>query len=626
MKHLFRWALLIAIVGLASPAKVMAQADGVIVFDDDALLEQVTANGRKLLDAKQLVPLEMLVKQLSRPRCKLELEPARTLKLNGSAVFDIARRGTLIVGLLARDPDTSEWYFNAATGFILTSEGAVATCYHVLHNDDDHAHPKKEHEKKDEQKAGQQDSDSDLESKAKPGSTEAVAVVEESYLIAADYDGHVYPVLEVLAADKISDTCILKIRAQGLAPLPLNPDTRPGETVFCFSNPSDMFGHLSQGIISRFFVVREGLEPTSKSEVSQNAGRPVCFLSITSDFAVGSSGGPILDDRGNVVGQVQSTSSIFADPDEEHPKHPQMVVKAALTVREILKLIEQPKGELLARTPGAQVRNDPNVIPAHQVTVAAATTAGHEEPQTSSLPPQVPASRIALHFNRIRNDYESEATAILKQLETANTDERLLELKAQISQVITKTERRCFRFVNTYPQDPAALPALEFLVMHSELHQARALELLFKYHITSPEIGKTCVYFMNTRSGPQISSKQLENLTRAVIKHNCHREAVGLATLTLAKTLARRILTSELQPEIKTEYVRETQTLLARVMRHFAHVLVPHTDKFSALKSHWSNDVAGTAAERELNQLHDMTRRDLEYELQQRFFFDHDPR
>lgn len=368
MKHSTLWALSTLAICLTLPASLSAQAAGVKIFDDELLLEQITAEGRKLLDAKRLVSLPTLVQQLSRTRCKLTLLPPRTERLDGIRVCEMADRGTLAIGQLARDAESGEWYFNSATGFILTADGAVATCYHVLHNEDQvtakKEPDKKEGEKPGKEKPGKAKSDNEKsegeqtpeaapESKPKPGNVGSTANPEVSYLIAADFHGHVYPVLEVLAADKVADTCIVRIQAQGLEPLRLNAETRPGENVYCYSNPSDMFGHFSQGIIARFFLSRDEEDQLAKK------GRGVCFMSITADFAVGSSGGPILDDRGNAVGQVQSTSSIFADPEDAHPQHPQMVLKAALAVREILTLIEQPRTETLAAKPGAKSHQKP---------------------------------------------------------------------------------------------------------------------------------------------------------------------------------------------------------------------------------------------------------------------------
>jgi hypothetical protein len=614
MKHPTLWALFALALFLTIPTFVFAQAAGVKIFDDATLLEQITADGRKLLDAKQLIPLPTHVQQLSRSRCKLTLLPPRTARLESIQVCETAERGTLAVGLLARDRESGEWYFNSATGFILTADGAVATCYHVLHNDEEQPSVQKEREKKDGEKPGKPKPEkkekfekekpegkripeSTPESKPKPGNTESTTQPDESYLIAADFHGHVYPVLEVLAADKVADTCILRIQASGLEPLPLNPESRPGEHVYCYSNPSDMFGYFSKGIIARFFLFREGEDQLAKK------GRGVCFLSITSDFAVGSSGGPILDDRGNVVGQVQSTSSIFADPDDEHPQHPQMVVKAALAVREILTLIEQPQGEALVAKSGDKSQEQPGHTSIEKTTTKPESSgpAFNTIPMTETLHPP---SRIALHFKRIQDTYESQSKEIAMLLEAAETEEQLQELSTRASDLLARTELRSFRLVNAHTEDPDIITALEFLLLESPNYRARAFELLSRNHITAPEVGRTCMLLRsailhcpNTEQSDRWS--QLEKLSRAVVQHNGHREAVGLATLTLAQALISQCGAASSDPEERSLRVQEAQSLLTTVKRNFSEVRIP-----SVRSDSLNSQSAGTQAQEELDALH----------------------
>jgi len=65
------------------------------------------------------------------------------------------------------------------------------------------------------------------------------------------------------------------------------------------------------------------------------------FMSITADFAKGSSGCPVLDEHGTVIGIVNNTESIYYD-DDGHRKQLdlQMVVKNATPSWAVMPMIE----------------------------------------------------------------------------------------------------------------------------------------------------------------------------------------------------------------------------------------------------------------------------------------------
>ena len=64
-------------------------------------------------------------------------------------------------------------------------------------------------------------------------------------------------------------------------------------------------------------------------------------VSITADYARGSSGGPVLNDRGEVIGIVKSTQPIFYRMTNGKGENLQMVVKQCIPSASILQLIDQ---------------------------------------------------------------------------------------------------------------------------------------------------------------------------------------------------------------------------------------------------------------------------------------------
>ena len=96
-----------------------------------------------------------------------------------------------------------------------------------------------------------------------------------------------YDIEGVTATDKVNDLAILKVTAYGVKPLPLgNSDTvRIGETVYVAGNPKGLEGTFSDGIISS----RRNRDTKER-------------LQMTAPISPGSSGGPVLNKKGEVIG------------------------------------------------------------------------------------------------------------------------------------------------------------------------------------------------------------------------------------------------------------------------------------------------------------------------------------
>jgi S1-C subfamily serine protease len=223
------------------------------------------------------------------------------------------------VGTYYKCPDCPDWHFSSSVGFAVGAEGVVCTCCHVVTAQDDG--------------------------------------VTEAYLVAADAQGHVYPVKSVLAADTDSDTCLVKIAAPRLKPLSLREGIRTGDRVYCLSHPGGYHFMFTEGMVARFNLRRDQVvdEP---GRTNAPLARPVLFLNVTAEFAPGSSGAPIVDEAGNVVAQVSSIADA-GDPeptDKNQPPSPSVPVRFCTAAEEILRLARrnasQAEQGLPAKGPG----------------------------------------------------------------------------------------------------------------------------------------------------------------------------------------------------------------------------------------------------------------------------------
>jgi serine protease Do len=159
-------------------------------------------------------------------------------------------------------------------------------------------------------------------------------------------DGRVFPIKAVLAADKLNDVAVLKVEATDLTPLPLARSVPVGAAVYCLSHPL-MNG---MGTENGFFAFTQGI--VSGRYRSRLMGEtPINVLTITADYAQGSSGGPILNEYGAVVGMVCQTLAISDDDGES-----QMTWKFARPVSSILSLLQErrPSSQSAAQRAGAE--------------------------------------------------------------------------------------------------------------------------------------------------------------------------------------------------------------------------------------------------------------------------------
>jgi hypothetical protein len=125
-------------------------------------------------------------------------------------------------------------------------------------------------------------------------------IVTNMHVIEGAYRGYVKQIdndtkheLEaILQADNSHDLAVLSVPSLPAPALPIGDSTRlaVGDTVYAVGNPQGLEGTFSQGIVSSIRHIDSGT-----------------LLQITAPISHGSSGGPILNERGEVVGVAVAT-------------------------------------------------------------------------------------------------------------------------------------------------------------------------------------------------------------------------------------------------------------------------------------------------------------------------------
>ncbi|MEN3261683.1 MULTISPECIES: outer membrane-stress sensor serine endopeptidase DegS [Sodalis] len=145
-------------------------------------------------------------------------------------------------------------------------------------------------------------------------------------IIVALQDGRVYEAL-LVGSDSLTDLAVLKIDANNLPVIPINPDRQPhiGDVVMAIGNPYNLGQTITQGIISA--TGRIGLSPSGR----QN------FLQTDASINHGNSGGALINTLGELVGI--NTLSFDKSNNGETPEGIGFAIPTALATKVMNKLI-----------------------------------------------------------------------------------------------------------------------------------------------------------------------------------------------------------------------------------------------------------------------------------------------
>ena len=243
--------------------------------------------------------------------------PNRQENLTGSTeeLYQRAMPAVVVIGSIYKCDSCSKWHLGGmASGWLLSDHGLVVTNHHVFTEEANH------------------------------------------YFGAMTSDGNVFAIRTILASNRDGDAAIAQLDTRGvvLPFLRLGQTAACGDPVVVISHPAGRFYSLTRGVVSRYH--RHDADPATmaksdgsvhaprkhtRDETLQDTPAPV-WMSVTADYAVGSSGGPVFDSSGDVVGMVSRTYSTQAS--KHHRRHDsfgnRMVFKDCVSLDTILGLLE----------------------------------------------------------------------------------------------------------------------------------------------------------------------------------------------------------------------------------------------------------------------------------------------
>lgn len=254
------------------------------VIDDLQFFANFTEKAGQLADRGNATNGATLAKALANAPAHTSVElPTAFAPLPG---YEAQSRSVFFIGSVYNCGKCSQWHIGAgATAWCLTAHGLMVTNHHVF--------------------------------EGAKGDSWAVAGI----------DGRVHRVLDIVATNADDDLALFLVDGNDLQPLPLGADAPVGSRVSIISHPDRRCFFFSSGEVARYSKAHKRNEPTHAT-----------WMSVTADFAKGSSGGPVLNADGAVVGMVSSTQSIsYGQPDKQgNPKGPhQMVIRNCVPVAAI---------------------------------------------------------------------------------------------------------------------------------------------------------------------------------------------------------------------------------------------------------------------------------------------------
>jgi S1-C subfamily serine protease len=237
--------------------------------DDKQLFDDFMEKLTELARAGKCLDHDKLVAKMKPGRAKITPAKAGDRVMSAEEIYKHALPSVFVVGSVYKDK-CGEWQDGMyATAWVAAADGVLVTNWHVF----------------EELEAGE-------------------------VFGALDHKGNVYPVVDILGGDKVADIAVIRIDARGLTPLPVAESfAEVGSWVGVLGHPGDNFYIYTQGHVTRY------------SQNKNDDGKRERWMGVTAEYAGGSSGSPVLNKHGAVVGMAALTLTLDAG-DGGQPRNP----------------------------------------------------------------------------------------------------------------------------------------------------------------------------------------------------------------------------------------------------------------------------------------------------------------
>ncbi|MDB4508429.1 serine protease [Akkermansiaceae bacterium] len=274
-----------------------AQAPGVPIFEQSqtAIRQEDNALGKtaeQLMKKGAIVTHETVQPAMQNPeKISFLLKKRSEKKLEASEIAKHALKSTYRIGWVYLCKNCDRWHTNLGGGYAVSDDGILATCTHVINPDGMN--------------------------------------LLKGCLIAIDHQGEIFPVTKIIAYHKEMDAALLKIETNTMG-LAFNDQVHPGNEAFCLSRPLKQGKYFSKGIVNRFFwnSTKRGSDDSDLKALAH------LRLNVSSRWAPGSSGSPVFDHFGNIIGHVSTIKSLGGDKD----KPSQITLHTAVPARSVMTL------------------------------------------------------------------------------------------------------------------------------------------------------------------------------------------------------------------------------------------------------------------------------------------------